>query len=217
MASRSSLLARAAPVAHIWPVLPDVGYSMLPAQNFRCYHRFVPHGLKRYHHSEQSHFINFSCYRRETHLQNRVLADIFLRSLQYIRTRYGFRVYGYVVMPEHVHLLISEPEVATVANAIQALKISVARYARTLGISPFWQKRYFDHNVRTHRSFLDKLRYIHRNPVKRQLCAKPEDWPWSSFRHYSFAEVGIVEIESEWTAARRNGHEPRILQPPPEP
>jgi putative transposase len=181
-----------------------------------CYHRLVPHALKRYHHSEQSHFINFSCYRRINHLNNQRLADIFRHSLEYIRTRYKFRVYGYVVMPEHVHLLISEPEVSTLSTAIQALKISVARHARTLGISPLWQKRYFDHNVRTYQSFLDKLRYIHRNPVKRNLCANPEDWPCSSFRHYRFAEVGIVEIESQWTAARRIGNEPNLLKLPSE-
>jgi hypothetical protein len=44
---------------------------------------------------------------------------------------------------------------------------------------------------------------MHRNPVKRGLVAKPEDWPWSSFRHYLYGEEGIVEIESEWIARRR--------------
>jgi putative transposase len=50
---------------------------------------------------------------------------------------------------------------------------------------------------------IEKLRYMHRNPVKRGLVAKPEDWAWSSFRHYATGEIGVVEIESEWTARRR--------------
>ena len=50
---------------------------------------------------------------------------------------------------------------------------------------------------------VEKLRYMHRNPVKRGLVQKPEDWEWSSFRHYLSSEPGIVEIESEWTARRR--------------
>jgi putative transposase len=66
-----------------------------------------------------------------------------------------------------------------------------------------WQKRYYDRNVRDHREFLEKLRYIHRNPVKRGLVQRPEDWPWSSFRHYAEGEVGVVEIESQWTARQR--------------
>lgn len=50
-----------------------------------------------------------------------------------------------------------------------------------------------------------KLRYIHRNPVVRELAARPEDWKWSSFRHYATGLEGTIEIESFWTAARRGG------------
>jgi putative transposase len=144
------------------------------------------------------------------------LKDIFASSLEQMRQRYHFRVFGYVVMPEHVHLLISEPRGALISVAIQALKISVSRKAAKYGASPFWQKRYYDHNVRDHESFVEKLRYIHRNPVKRGLCSKPQDWAWSSFGHYSSAEKGVVEIESDWTALRRTGREPQLLERPRE-
>ncbi|HEV2324643.1 MAG TPA: hypothetical protein VGS10_11895 [Terracidiphilus sp.] len=58
-------------------------------------------------------------------------------------------------------------------------------------------------NVWSEGKRVEKLRYIHRNPVRRGLADKPEDWPWSSFRHYATGERGPVEIESEWTARRR--------------
>jgi putative transposase len=67
----------------------------------------------------------------------------------------------------------------------------------------FWEKRYYDRNVRDAREFTIKLRYLHRNPVKRGLADEPGDWEWSSFRHYALREVGVVEIESEWTARDR--------------
>lgn len=67
----------------------------------------------------------------------------------------------------------------------------------------FWQKRYYDFNVRNHEQFVEKLRYIHRNPVKAGLCDRPGDWAWSSFRHYANGCDGRVEIESEWTARKR--------------
>src|SRR5919109_4747931 len=60
----------------------------------------------------------------------------------------------------------------------------------------FWQKRYYDRNVRNYREFTVKLRYLHRNPVKRGLVLNPEEWKWSSYRHYAQREIGIVEIES---------------------
>ena len=54
--------------------------------------------------------------------------------------------------------------------------------------NPFWQKRYYDRNVRDAREFAVKLRYLHRNPVKRGLVKEPGDWEWSSFRHYALRE-----------------------------
>jgi putative transposase len=122
--------------------------------------------------------------------------------LERVRQSHQLSVYGYVVMPEHVHLLLGEPSVGTLAEAIKSLKQGVSR--RLIGDAEhFRQKRYYDFNVRNHAQFVEKLRYIHRNPVKRELCAAPEDWPWSSFRHYATGEEGAVEIESEWTARKR--------------
>jgi putative transposase len=170
----------------------------------------MPQGLVRFQQTGQSHFVTFSCFRRQPRLTGGKLCDLFLDSLERLRRTRGFRVYGYVLMPEHVHLLVSEPERGLLGGALQALKISVARLANEGGA--LWQRRYYDRNVRSDEEFAEKLRYIHRNPVVRGLCARPEDWPWSSFRHYLTAEVGAVEIESQWTADRRAGREPRPLK-----
>jgi len=67
----------------------------------------------------------------------------------------------------------------------------------------FWQRRFYDFNVRSQRKRIEKLKYTHRNPVVRGLVSRPEDWPWSSFRHYATGEIAPVEIESDWTALRR--------------
>ena len=67
----------------------------------------------------------------------------------------------------------------------------------------FWQPRYYDFNVWSEKKRIEKLRYIHRNPVRRELVKNPEDWQWSSYRHYLTGEVGVVEIESQWTARAR--------------
>ena len=105
-------------------------------------------------------------------------------------------------MPEHVHLLLSEPPDSTPAEALKSLKQGVSR--RLIGDAEhFWQKRYYDFNIRNHSQFIEKLRYIHCNPVKRGLCERPEDWEWSSFHHYATGRAGRVEIESEWTARQR--------------
>ena len=160
----------------------------------------MPRGLVRFRHTGEFHFITFSCYRRLAHLGTAAARELFEAALETIRRRYTIVVCGYVVMPEHVHLLVSEPRERVLSRAIQALKLSVAvrRVER-----PFWQARYYDFNVHTHGKHVEKLRYMHRNPVVRGLVARPEDWLWSSYRHYATGLKGTVEIESDWTAARR--------------
>jgi putative transposase len=165
----------------------------------------MPRGLVRYHHTGDFHFITFSCYHRLPFLKSIMARDLFESSLERNRRRYNFVVAGYVVMPEHVHLLVSEPRIGLLSRAIQALKLSVAVQRRE---RPFWQARYYDFNVHNPTKRIEKLRYMHRNPVKRGLVAKPEEWKWSSFLHYATGIEGTVELETEWTAARRGGKLP---------
>jgi len=81
----------------------------------------------------------------------------FESALERVRRGFGFSVYGYVVMPEHVHLLIGEGQDGTVADAIKSLKQGVSR--RLIGEEEhFWQKRYYDFNIRNRRQFVEKLR-----------------------------------------------------------
>jgi len=203
----------------------------------------MPQGLVRYHESGQSHFITFSCYRRKPKFADTRFYDLFPLCLEATRQRFRMRIYGYVVMPEHVHLLLSEPEDGNLAEAMHYLKLSFSKRARSLTGTqvsvqtkdanlghqrfdatpepnePFWQKRYYDRNVGSVREFGIKLRYLHRNPVKRGLVRDPGDWKWSSFRHYAFREMGVVEIESEWTGRDRelkvtNGGQPRVFLSP---
>lgn len=181
----------------------------------------MPSGLRRYHHSGQSHFLTFSCYRREPRFRSPSACDLFLPCLENMRVKFGAYIYGYVVMPEHVHLLMSEPERLTLADAMHYLKLSFTKRLHRERITEsgrFWQARGYDRNVRNGKEFAVKLDYIHQNPVKRGLVKMPEDWKWSSCRHYEFREMGVVEIESEWTSrdreARAIGAPPRIfLQP----
>jgi putative transposase len=189
----------------------------------------MPWGLTRFHQSGQSHFVTFCCYHRRRLLTTDESRRIFESALERVRRGYRLQVYGYVIMPEHVHLLLSEPQrdasgtdplkpkdglngppvlllsepqEVTLADALKSLKQGVSR--RLIGDADhFWQKRYYDFNIRNYPQFVEKLRYIHRNPVKAGLCERPGEWEWSSFRHCATGWEGRVEIESEWTARKR--------------
>src|ERR1035437_8876170 len=128
----------------------------------------MPWGLKRFQETGHSHFVTFSCYHRRPLFPADPAKRIFEIALGGGRSSFGLCVLGYVVMPEHVHLLVSEPERGMLADALKSLKQGVSR--RLVGEAEhFWQKRYYDFNVRNYRQFVEKLRYIHRNPVKREL------------------------------------------------
>jgi putative transposase len=143
--------------------------------------------------------------------------DLFVKVLEQVRRRYDFVVVGYVVMPEHFHPLISEPERADPSVVIQALKLGVVR--RLFPASPnrdkpaalklfehcapkhFWQRRFYDFNVGSAHKHREKLRYIHRNPVKRGLVESPDQWRWSSFRAYAFGEPGPIVV-NDWSKVK---------------
>jgi len=163
----------------------------------------MPRGLKRFYGAGDLHFITFSCYRRLPFLVSAARRDLFLRTLETVRQEYELVVVGYVVMPEHVHLLVGEPRKENLSVAIKALKQSVSltvlnrlrKQASTdNALKHFWQTRFYDFNVFTEKKRIEKLRYMHRNPVKRGLVSSPERWRWSSFRDYAYREKGLVTV-----------------------
>ena len=167
--------------------------------------------LHRYYGAGYSHFITTSCYRRLPLLGIARNRDLFVRVLEQVRRRYHFVLVGYVVMPEHVHLLIGEPERGDPSVVMQAIKQGFARQllARlcraenskqlSLWTGPsergrIWQPRFYDFVVFSDKKRVEKLRYMHRNPVKRGLVLEPEQWVWSSYRHYDRGEAGPVVV-----------------------
>jgi putative transposase len=162
---------------------------------------------KRYQSQGCLHFITFSCYQRRTLLHSVAAREVFERELERVRQWYGCYITGYVVMPEHVHLLISEPERAKLSVVMQMLKQITSGKLRPPGLRRFWQVRYYDFPVWTEKKRVEKLRYIHRNPVNRGLCESPEDWKWSSFLAWATGAEGRVEIECPSTARRRGRDE----------
>lgn len=136
-----------------------------------------------------------------------------MKILDQVRARHGFRVIGYVVMPEHVHLLLTEPSKGNPSKVLQVLKQKVSAVLRKgrRKTSPnqlalqfpgtqtderhFWQRRFYDFNVWSEKKLWEKLNYMHRNPVERKLVRHPKEWPWSSWSHYEKREEGLLRID----------------------
>ena len=128
----------------------------------------MPWGLERFQQKGHSHYVTFSCYHRQPLFNSDSSKRVFEWMLERVRHIFGLRVYAYVVMPEHVHLLVSEPERGLLAEVLKSLKQGVSR--RLVGKAPlkpkpglngapsehFWQKRYYDRNIRDYQELWRK-------------------------------------------------------------
>jgi putative transposase len=171
----------------------------------------MAHKLIRHYGRGHLHFITFTCYRRLPLLRSVRARNTFVQILGETRDRYGFSLVGYVVMPEHIHLLIGEPAKGTPSTVIQVLKQGVSRRLRRKKRMPtgqfnlafgedahalrFWQRRFYDFNVWSLKKRVEKLHYMHLNPLKRKLVDHPRDWPWSSFSFYSDLKSGLIRVD----------------------
>ena len=165
----------------------------------------MPQGLKRFQQTGQLHFITFSCHHRRPFLTTPEPKNLVEQVLEHTRETHGFDLHAFVLMPEHVHLLLSEPTHHTLATTLKVLKQETSKLL--IGSrKQFWQDRYFDFNVRSEAKRLEKLRYIHRNPVKRGLTTTPEAYPWSSAHHYATGTLSTIHLTSHHTTAN---HSPR--------
>ncbi len=187
--------------------------AITSSESHRAYSQWVAKGLHRYYGAGYLHLITTSCQQRLPLLGRAQARDLLVAVLEQVRRPYHFVVVGFVVMPEHVHLLISEPERGNASTVMQALKQSFVRRVLRMhrrGVDPrqgvlwnvaldqghVWPRRFYDFVVWSEHKRVEKLRYMHRNPVIRGLVLEAEQWRWSSYRHYAYGESAPVLIMS---------------------
>ncbi len=151
--------------------------------------------LRRIEDRDRLFFVTTNLDRRVTSLKP-AECDLILASLVDQRNRGELFLFGFVVMPTHLHLLLS-PHNKDLISIMRNLKsrtgydIAWGRGVR----GPIWQERYFDTIIRRVRNFWQKLEYIHRNPVEAGLVTKPEEWQWSSYRHYVKKGQAVLDLD----------------------
>lgn len=156
--------------------------------------------LKRIEHPGHARFLTFSCYQRMPLFENDQIKSAFMNHLIRARETTGFQLWGWVVMPEHVHLLLRPPKDQSIPKILKTIKggfsAKVLKRWRELNApileritdrkgSHFWMAGGgYDRNIYSKQAFFEKLEYIHTNPVTRGLVNQISDWPWSSSGWY---------------------------------
>jgi len=176
-----------------------------------------PDTLKHYNLPGHAHLLTFSCYHRQPFFSNGSFCGLMCEILTGARNTAQFDLWGYVIMPEHVHLLIRPQADEYRMDAIlQAVKQPFARRAIALlrrihsvelekletGQRKvpfrFWQAGGgHDRNLYTPNLIATELDYIHKNPIRRGLVNNPTDWPWSSASAWMLNVQGPVPIDKE--------------------
>ena len=174
--------------------------------------------LTRFNTPGDAHFLTFSCFERRPFLRSERALMWLSNSLSTACRKHDYRVWAYVFMPEHVHLLVKpeQPEYQisrflytikksvtnTAMNYLEAADKPPAAWQSFWDIDPngartfrFWQRGGgYDRNICSIEELREKLEYIHRNPVTRGLCESPEQWRWSSAAYYGGEETGTVPV-----------------------
>jgi len=161
---------------------------------------------KRWNEAYHVHYLTFSCFRRQAFFSGSLAPGWFLESLDQAREGHGFHLWAFVVMPEHVHLVIAPGETYDISRILWQIKKPlserVPRHVRANHRAflrhmtrrrpsgrvshHFWQPGGgYDRNLWTLERIHEKINYIHANPVRRGLVQRGEDWPWSSFRAWT--------------------------------
>ena len=183
----------------------------------------MPSRLRRYDEHGHVHFLTISCYRRLQFFRHDSVKRVFVDGMALTRAKLGIRWIGYVIMPEHVHLLVLPMPVGAevpvpISAVLQHLKQYVGRHGKEAlrsiwretrslgsppldkwalgtGAKPFWKTRAYDFNVTTEQAFHAKLDYVHKNPITRGLVLRAEQWRWSSYRYYEFDEDSVIAMD----------------------
>jgi putative transposase len=174
---------------------------------------------KRLNNPGDAHSLTFSCFRRQPFLSKDSSRQWLVDAIDRARVIHRFHVWAYVIMPEHAHLLIwPTKKEYDISDVLISIKKSVAQRALVFvrrhapeflprmedwqrnGIVHyrFWQRGGgYDRNVFEPATVFEQIEYIHNNPVRRGLCASPEDWYWSSAADYAGVRVGPLHLNRE--------------------
>ena len=142
--------------------------------------------LRRYFEDDMAYFVTTATKNRQNIFLNSKMCRILLVTIEYYKTIFDYKVHGYCLMPDHLHLILTPTSKYNLSVIMKMIKGTFARKVNKLTnhSGSLWQFRYFDEAIRSHSQMVKQLDYTHNNPIKAGLVTSIEDYPFSSFNHY---------------------------------
>ena len=177
--------------------------------------------LRHFYGLNHLHYLTTSTYRRARIFDSERFKRGFISTLADLRSEFYFKIIGYVLMPEHFHILIWPTAAANPTQIMPQLKERTAKFIlknlrqnfqlpwcekmlARVRLPPtvhdhahfrVWQRRFYDMNIWSPNKRDEKLNYMHNNPGQRGLVAQPGDWPWSSWRYYFLNDASLLTMD----------------------
>lgn len=153
-----------------------------------------------------SYFLTIKTYQNNPILIQNI--ELLRESFKYTKSKYHFKIESIVILPNHIHMLITPNKAEDYPHIVKTIKTYFSRhcspeYYQHLfqsqsqidnGYKPIWQRRYYEHTIRDEKDFNVHMDYIHFNPVKHGLVNKANDWEFSSFHKY----VKLEHYDKNW-------------------
>ncbi len=152
--------------------------------------------LQRFTEGEYCYFVTTATQDRRPLFRDERLCQMLVKNLRYYRDRMNFALHGYVIMPDHIHLLVTPRQPETVSDVMRNLKSYTSKEIReVLGTQgSIWQRRFYDRVIRGEEQFRTALNYIHLNPVRAALVRSARDYKFSSYRFWGEGD-GLLQLD----------------------
>ncbi len=184
----------------------------------------MPTHLQRHDQAGHSHFWTVSCYRRLSFFWHDAMKRVAVEGLRAIQEKFGICLVAYVVMPEHLHVVLyphakGDDRPIPISKLWHIFKRHIGFHGKAClrdvwrrdgklwseplnewaqggqGHQTVMETRGYDFNIDREETLLEKIEYCHKNPVTRGLVDHPKDWPWSSFRFYEEDDRSVLPMD----------------------
>lgn len=143
------------------------------------------------------YFVTTNTHEREKIFKDRKAIRILVEDLEFYRKKFDFGLHALVIMPNHVHLLITPSDKGDISKIMHDFKSHTSQVLNKLlrRNKPLWQEGFYEHVVRDKFDFKRKIDYIHKNPLTSGLVADLTDYQFSSFRNYYVEDESLIKID----------------------
>ncbi|KPU26426.1 hypothetical protein TR13x_10125 [Caloranaerobacter sp. TR13] len=142
--------------------------------------------MKRYYEDNMCYFITTVTHNRKEIFNDKIACELFIVVVTYLKYIYDFNVYGFVIMPDHVHIIIHPCANKNISEIMKRIKGNFSRMYNKIydNHGQIWQRKFYDNAIRNPNQIIKTIEYIHNNPIRSNLVNRVDEYVYSSYMYY---------------------------------